>query len=103
MLNQLEPWTDQSKRQAKEPVATCLKCKSTWFEQVDVNQYHANHSTILGQAVPLAGPQTFKILRCIKCSELYQPNVIITAQDSATKLYNSMLDQLEDKKVEEKV
>lgn len=73
------------------------KCKSTWFEQVRINQYKADHLVIPGQGVPISGPQDFFLLRCIKCSELYQPIVMVNTQDVATKLYNQMLDQMEAK------
>src|SRR3990167_2015500 len=94
MLNQFPTWINDQKTQ-KIDAATCTKCQSQWFEQVEINKYHANHSTIIGQAVPVIGGQSFRMLRCVKCATLHRPNVIITAQDTATKLYNSMLDQLD--------
>lgn len=80
-----------------EEMAACTNCKCTWFEQFHVQQYKANHSSVLGQTVPEASPQRIVVLRCIKCKELHQPNVLITTQDRETKGYYDFLDQLEAK------
>ncbi len=98
MLNQLQPWQNDKEEQKH---AFCTKCKCEWFEQLSVNRYLSNHSSILGQTIPPAESQNFVMLRCIKCAEIYQPNIIITAQDRATKLHNVLLDQLEDVDVKE--
>jgi len=96
MLNSLSEVTRIQK--PIEQVAACVKCACTWFEQVLVNQYKADHYVVIGQGPPLASNQEFKLLRCIKCSELYAPTTIINAQDSSTKLWNLLLDQLDEKK-----
>ncbi len=94
MTNQFQSgWTPEPKKEKN--VATCEKCKCQWFEQVQVNQYMADHTTVLGQRLPPVGDMQFVLLRCVKCGEKYQPNVLINQQDTATKLYNSMLDQLD--------
>ncbi len=94
-MNTLQPMQAQYRAQERDPLVSCTKCKSEWFEQVAINQYRADHIVIPGQGIPVGGPQQFYILRCIKCSEMYQPIVMITAQDTVAKLYNQMLDQLE--------
>lgn len=97
-LNNFEPMVNTGRPvQQKIDIVECTKCKITWFEQVKVNQYKADHMVIPGQSVPVGGPQEFVFLRCIKCQALYQPRVMITAQDLSTKLYNEMLDELEAK------
>lgn len=96
MLNNFEPMINPGRpHQEKTDLVTCTKCKSDWFEQVKINQYRADHIVIPGQTVPIGGPQEFVMLRCIKCGDVYQPRVIITAQDLSTKLYNQMLDIME--------
>lgn len=95
MLNSFEPMINVNKPVKKAEVVSCSKCKSEWFEQVKINQFRAEHIVVPGQAVPTANGQEFFMLRCIKCSELYQPRVMITAQDQISKEYNSMLDNLE--------
>lgn len=97
MINNFEPMVNTGRAQQNQPkdIVTCTKCKCEWFEQVKINQYKGDHIVIPGQAVPVGGPQEFIALRCIKCTALYQPKVMITAQDITTKLYNEMLDQLE--------
>lgn len=81
----------------KQEAVACTKCRSEWFEQVRINQYKADHIVVPGQALPVASAQEFIMLRCIKCSEVYQPRIMITGQDAISKEYNSMLDQLEGK------
>lgn len=97
MLNSFEPVINSGKPYQQKPdITACIKCKSEWFEQVKINQYKSEHMVIPGQTVPVGGPQEFVVLRCIKCAAIYQPRVLITAQDIAAKLYNQMLDQLEE-------
>lgn len=85
----------QRKDLKQDDVAFCQKCKCTWFEQFVVKQFKANHSAVIGQMVPPASDYDFVIIRCVKCSEKYQPNILVTTQDKGTKLYNDFLDQLE--------
>lgn len=100
-ISNFEPvYSNQTQR--KDEVAKCQKCECTWFEQFTVKQLKANHSAILSQAVAPATPYEFVVIRCIKCGEKYQPNVLAGAQDQAAKLYNEFLDMLEDKKEEPK-
>jgi hypothetical protein len=98
-ISNFEPSFKNETRQ--EDVASCEKCNSTWFEQLVVKQFKLNHTAIIGQLVPPAGPYEFVVLRCIKCGEKYQPNVMVTAQDRGAKLYNEFLDELEDAKKEQ--
>ena len=95
MLNQFDqPWSPKLEKK-DDPVVKCKKCSCEWFEQFAVRRYRSDHTVILSQHVPPAGLEEFIILRCIKCSELHAPNVSIQAHDNVTKLYNSMMDQLE--------
>ncbi len=96
-MSNFQEWNSQVQNKANpdEGIIKCTKCSCEWFEQVEVNRFKANHTVILGQQVPAQGPQQFVLLRCIKCNDMYLPNVIIQAQDTATKLYNGMLDQIE--------
>lgn len=97
MLNQLETPFMGKQEVRPTPLVQCTKCKCEWFEQFTVRRYKAEHTVILSQHVPPAGLEEFVVLRCIGCNEKYSPNVQITAQDNQAKLYNSFMDQLEDK------
>jgi len=93
----------QSPGGKKEDTAKCQKCECTWFEQFHVRQLKANHTAILSQAVAASNPYEFVVIRCIKCGEKYQPNILAGAQDQANKLYNEFLDMLDTKAEEVKV
>lgn len=93
-MNHVAPWIEEENVPKPIPVVGCAKCKCTWFEQIKVNQFKADHSLILGQAIPVVGVQEFALLKCVKCGELHAPNVIIQAQDATTKHWNQMLDEL---------
>lgn len=84
-------------RKPLEDLVQCVKCKCSWFEQFSVRQYPALHNTVLGQFVPQAKDFTFVLLRCIRCQELHQPNVITSYADTQQKAYNDFLDMMESK------
>jgi hypothetical protein len=75
--------------------AICPNCNCTWFEHVTVQQYDKLHAVILGQTVPPVSPVSFFILRCIKCNEILEPNILAGTRDSTARAYDSFLDQLE--------
>ena len=77
-------------------ILSCGKCASTWMEQVAVYQFKKDHNVILTQAVPAKDDIGFFVLRCIKCGEIYEPNVQVGARDTLRKKYDSFLDSMED-------
>lgn len=79
----------------KEKVVTCKKCESTWFEQVEVSQYSQYHSVIPSQMVPIFDDVVFFALRCIKCSEVYEPNIQIGLRDALRKRYEEFMQEMD--------
>lgn len=77
----------------------CLKCDSTWFEEVDCYQFKADHHLILGQNVPTrrTGMIPYKMLRCLQCQNLLEPRIISNTRDIAGNDYDHLLDTLEGK------
>ena len=66
----IKGYTTVQERTNPQP-AKCTKCDCSWFEQVEVKQFKADHNVIIGQTVPVASPYSFYLLRCIKCAELF--------------------------------
>ena len=77
----------------------CLKCESTWFEEVDCFQFKADHNLILGQDVPprRTGMIPYKMLRCLRCQNLLEPRIISNTRDVAGSDYDNFLDTLDGK------
>lgn len=82
--------TEQVSNKVKCPVCSC-----SFFEQIKIAQFDKNHNLILGQMVPATGP-SFILLRCVKCKELVEPN-LIQGQDWMWKIYSTFLDEIEGK------
>jgi hypothetical protein len=81
-------------RAEKKEVVEC-KCGCSYLEQVPVHQFPRVHNVILGQPVQPHNGITFYVLRCLKCQEIYEPSVQLAARDSARKVYDNFLDQME--------
>jgi transcription elongation factor Elf1 len=93
-INSFEPvYLNQNNKQ--DDPAVCTACKCTWFEQIEVRQLKSNHSSVLGQNVPPANDYKFIIMRCIKCGQKHQPNILAGRQDQEVKHYNDLLDFLD--------
>ena len=92
-----ERWYDPTTliEKMKDPDVVTCTCGCSYLEQVPVYQFPKNHSVILGQAVPPHADMGFYILRCIKCGEIYEPQVQIAARDSARRAYDAFLDEME--------
>jgi len=76
----------------------CPQCGSTWFEEIKVSQYQANHYVILGQKVPTVDSTAeFILLRCVHCDNKLEPRVIRSGRDMSNKSYDSLLDTLQGK------
>ncbi len=86
--------TDSNKFK-KADTAECTKCGCSWFEQFWVNQYSTNHTTALGQKVAPHGDHEFVVLRCVKCNELFQPNVMVAAMGQVSQVYSAFKDELD--------
>lgn len=76
-------------------VVACKKCGCSWMEQLLVQQYNIHHNVILGQKVPAHNEIGFWLLRCVKCFEVYEPNVQIGVRDSMRQEYDKFLDHME--------
>lgn len=76
----------------------CPKCRSRWFEEVELYQFRANHNVILGQQVPVKpGSIPYYVLKCVRCGDLLEPRIIHNTRDIGGNDYDSLLDTLEGK------
>lgn len=95
MLNRNQPPTGaQTLRRLESEFVQC-RCSSSYFEQVQVHRYPKLHNVIPGQRVPQDGRVTFYLLRCVRCNELYEPNMQIGPRDANAQAYNEFLDLME--------
>jgi len=78
-------------------IARCPKCQMSWLEEIEVKQYDKDAQVILGQRPATVTTVRFWILRCIKCGELVEPNVMLAANDQTRKAYDAFLDEFETK------
>ncbi len=78
-------------------VFRCPGCSCTWFEHVVVKQFNKNTTTILGQDIPTANFSRICLLRCVKCNELLEPNLLYTGTDALRQKYHKLLELLEGK------
>lgn len=80
----------------KDPeVANCPNCDCTFFEQITVHQFPRQHNVILGQRVQPIGDIGFYVFRCIKCKEVFEPQVQAGARDVARRMYDDFLDMMQ--------
>jgi hypothetical protein len=73
----------------------CPVCECTYFEQVKVDQYPSVHSVVLGQTVVPISDMGFVVFKCIKCSKVVEPTLLLGPQDRAHTQYNAFLDEME--------
>src|SRR5579863_2748328 len=91
MLSNFDPTKGRN-----QDVASCDKCKVTWFETVQVTQFKTDYTCIIGQTPPMANDFKFVFLRCLGCGEKYEPNIIHGGmRTKETKLYDDLLDSLD--------
>jgi len=79
----------------QEKAIVCPGCGLTWFEQVEIQQFDQFNSVVLGQKTAPINPVKFIILRCIKCGELLEPNILYNTMDNIRKAYDKLLTALE--------
>jgi len=96
-INQVDRWYDPRDlaEKMKQPEAVKCECGCPYMEQVAVQQFPKMHNVILGQAVQPIQDFAFYIFRCLKCGEIYEPQVQLAARDSARKAYEDFLDEME--------
>lgn len=87
------PFSTEVQSNEKEIIA-CTKCDTSFFEEVLLRQYVANHTVVLGQRIPPAS-EYYVYLRCAKCGALHEPNLQITIGDAARAGYDKLLDEFE--------
>ena len=81
---------------SKEPeTLMCKACRCQWFEQIAVQRYPKLHNVILGQRVSSIDDAGFWLFRCVKCGEVYEPNVQAGTHDTMRKYYDNFLDDME--------
>lgn len=86
------------KQMNQKSAVTCPHCSSTWFEQVEANQFDANHQIIHGQKVPTLQTNAvpFILLRCLRCGDTLQPLILSVMRDVAgSSIYDKFLDSME--------
>lgn len=78
---------------------TCANCGFTYFECIKAQKYPLEQSSILGQApAPEYGGAPFYILRCVKCGNIVEPNVIKGVRDPLNDPYDNFISELEQTK-----
>lgn len=87
----LSLWEPSGMPAESSDTAVC-NCGNSWFELVFVQQYVKNHLVILGQKPPKKTDVGFYLLRCPRCSSLYEPTVQTGSYDKVHKDYQSFVD-----------
>lgn len=84
-------------REQDQKKCLCSKCGNSWLQLIEVNEYSDfNEISLAQKPPPLHGLNSFYLFKCIKCNELYEPQVIRNAGTIANRdRYNNLLDQLE--------
>ena len=81
-------------RVEKEAIV-CPTCGCQYFEQVVCAKYKADHNLILGQDVPqVQGQVPYVFLKCIRCSDLMEPNIMYNARDVSNDDYGDLVKKL---------
>lgn len=96
-----KPASDFDQLRRAEPdtsnIAKCPKCGLSWLEEVTVKQFDKDKSVILGQKIPVGSANSFIVLRCIKCGEILEPNILHPSRDAVRTAYDRFLDEVEAK------
>jgi hypothetical protein len=74
----------------------CQKCKCTWWQKIHAVKIDANKFCTLGQE-PVS-EASFVILKCVRCGELHEPPISRVFNHPEGKLYDKMLDELQQPK-----
>jgi hypothetical protein len=80
---------------------TVCPCGNSWFEEFKVSRVSKLHMVIPGQEVPKVGSGPFVLLRCVKCNEIFEPN-LTAASTAHIKVYNELMSELRDPKEADK-
>lgn len=78
----------------QEKAIICSACNNTWFEEVEIKQFDNMAPVTIGQKIPTVHFTKFYVLRCIKCGELLEPNIMYTSMDSVRKAYDKLVTEL---------
>jgi hypothetical protein len=100
-MNTITGWIDPSRypkieNSPTEEAVKCTKCKCQWFEQVTISRFSPDHYVLPGQLLPQLPQSAFVVLRCIKCSEIHEPNIQLSQQDNQRKLYDNFAATMKD-------
>jgi hypothetical protein len=76
-------------------LAYCPKCRCHWFEEVIIQQVDKNHFLTLGQNVPAYQGFKLRVLRCMKCNELIEPNYSYVSTDREGERYTKFVTEME--------
>lgn len=85
----------QAMKKPEKQYVTCTVCGSQYFEQARAQKFDANQSIALGQSLTPAETQVF--LRCVRCSETYEPLVNYQMSTPEGKQYDTFRDLMEGK------
>ena len=88
------PWQPKKDNQINIDIVTCPNCNSEWFEIVSVSQYKKHTSIILGQKPVKKESIEYFLYRCIKCNEIFEPEVQGGQHDQMRKKYDKFLDHM---------
>lgn len=90
------PQTREELLQLDNRAVKCPVCSCEFFQEVRVNRYDKDSSSLIGQEVPRVETTNFVLLQCIKCKEYLEPNITGQRQDLLGKLYQQFVNQLEE-------
>lgn len=89
---------EEKLRKLDTECVTCPKCNSQFFEEVTASKFQLNHNLIPGQKVPpKPGTVGFQLLRCMRCANLLEPQVMMDGRDLASGDYGEFLDTMDGK------
>lgn len=85
------------KKKREQEVIICPECKCTFFEEVEISEYKADHWITLGQHVPrLPSTPVFFVLRCVKCNYMLEPRLNMEPADTAFPSYAKLAEIMKD-------
>lgn len=90
-----DPTALTSEKTNDPDAAACTNCGCTFLVQEEAYQFPKQHNVILGQRVQPLYDMPFYVFRCLKCNEVFEPQVQAGARDAARKLYDKFLDTME--------
>jgi hypothetical protein len=82
--------------EGKDPPMECPSCCCQFFEEKRIRRFKKFHTVVHGQNVPPADPGVeFVLLKCIRCGQMVEPELLSGRMDTPAKLYDILLKEIE--------